>query len=364
MARRDPQRRDAGRPRRDRVRAADLRRLADRADDPAHGRALRDRRVHRRADPARAAARHVRQDAAGHPGRRERRRHGDRCATPSYDTAGTSRTTPRCWCSRGRSRSRRSGSRRSPRNCARGRGRASSAGARPPRARRRAPRLLGASVPLWSNRRCLTAYERTSLPHEPALQLCAAKRRGGVDTCQGDSGGPLDRPSRQRRRAARDRELRQRVRPARLARDLHVGRLAVHPAVDPPPASRRSRPATPTSRPGAERHAGGRRVRASTRCPSPPRSSSPCSGGSAGSCARSARRSSRTPSRARTASPLRGRCAASGCRRAAMCCARPRPTRPGTARRRPRRLPDPLTRPRQETMTCRRWEQTSSSWHA
>ena len=53
------------------------------------------------------------------------------------------------------------------------------------------PRLLGASVPLWSNRRCLKAYERFVLPHEPALQLCAAKRRGGVDTCQGDSGGPL-----------------------------------------------------------------------------------------------------------------------------------------------------------------------------
>jgi secreted trypsin-like serine protease len=51
--------------------------------------------------------------------------------------------------------------------------------------------LLTAQVPLWSNARCYRAYS-TFLPnHEPSLQLCAAKRRGGVDTCQGDSGGPL-----------------------------------------------------------------------------------------------------------------------------------------------------------------------------
>jgi secreted trypsin-like serine protease len=53
------------------------------------------------------------------------------------------------------------------------------------------PQLLGASVPLWSNVRCLRAYRNFIAPHEPGHQLCAAKRRGGVDTCQGDSGGPL-----------------------------------------------------------------------------------------------------------------------------------------------------------------------------
>jgi secreted trypsin-like serine protease len=53
------------------------------------------------------------------------------------------------------------------------------------------PQLLGATVPLWSNARCYAAYSHFVAPHEPSLQLCAAKRRGGVDTCQGDSGGPL-----------------------------------------------------------------------------------------------------------------------------------------------------------------------------
>jgi trypsin len=53
------------------------------------------------------------------------------------------------------------------------------------------PQLLGAKVPLWSNARCYAAYARWVARHEPSLQLCAAKRRGGVDTCQGDSGGPL-----------------------------------------------------------------------------------------------------------------------------------------------------------------------------
>ena len=51
--------------------------------------------------------------------------------------------------------------------------------------------LQGAAVPLWSNARCYAAYSRWLIKHEPALQLCAAPRRGGVDTCFGDSGGPL-----------------------------------------------------------------------------------------------------------------------------------------------------------------------------
>jgi hypothetical protein len=51
--------------------------------------------------------------------------------------------------------------------------------------------LQGAKVPLWSNARCYAAYDRWLIKHEPALQLCAAPRRGGVDTCYGDSGGPL-----------------------------------------------------------------------------------------------------------------------------------------------------------------------------
>lgn len=53
------------------------------------------------------------------------------------------------------------------------------------------PQLRGARVPLWSNARCYLAYVNFLPRHEPSLQLCAAKRRGGVDTCQGDSGGPL-----------------------------------------------------------------------------------------------------------------------------------------------------------------------------
>ena len=53
------------------------------------------------------------------------------------------------------------------------------------------PQLRKARVPLWSNARCYAAYARWVAPHEPSLQLCAAKRRGGVDTCDGDSGGPL-----------------------------------------------------------------------------------------------------------------------------------------------------------------------------
>ena len=53
------------------------------------------------------------------------------------------------------------------------------------------PTLQGAQVPLWSNARCYEAYDRWLIKHEPALQLCAAPRRGGVDTCFGDSGGPL-----------------------------------------------------------------------------------------------------------------------------------------------------------------------------
>jgi secreted trypsin-like serine protease len=53
------------------------------------------------------------------------------------------------------------------------------------------PQLRSARVPLWSNARCYAAYARWVAPHEPSLQLCAAKRRGGVDTCDGDSGGPL-----------------------------------------------------------------------------------------------------------------------------------------------------------------------------
>ena len=53
------------------------------------------------------------------------------------------------------------------------------------------PTLQGAEVPLWSNARCYDAYARWMVVHEPALQLCAAPRRGGVDTCFGDSGGPL-----------------------------------------------------------------------------------------------------------------------------------------------------------------------------
>lgn len=53
------------------------------------------------------------------------------------------------------------------------------------------PTLQGAEVPLWSNARCYEAYARWMIIHEPALQLCAAPRRGGVDSCFGDSGGPL-----------------------------------------------------------------------------------------------------------------------------------------------------------------------------
>ncbi len=47
--------------------------------------------------------------------------------------------------------------------------------------------LLGAQVPVVSDRACAGAYDAFA----PASMVCAGLPQGGVDTCQGDSGGPL-----------------------------------------------------------------------------------------------------------------------------------------------------------------------------